>query len=162
MAQLGAKAMPTNRVAVPLDRAVRDALSTVPLADGDVTVTVCGPATALVDRGHLQQVLANVLGNAAKYGEPPVEIHVTGRTDAVELRVADSGRGVPPEFVPHLFDRFTRAKTGSATTRKGTGLGLFIVHQLVTANAGNIRYEPNRPSGASFVIRLEPARGGGY
>jgi signal transduction histidine kinase len=85
-----------------------------------------------------------------------------GRLDnaLVEVVVSDAGEGVPPEFVPHLFERFSRAASGVAPTRTGTGLGLYIVRELVEANGGTIRYEPNRPNGSRFVVELpaDPAR----
>jgi signal transduction histidine kinase len=63
---------------------------------------------------------------------------------------------VPAEFVPHLFDRYTRASQ-TAGAAKGTGLGLFIVSQLVQVNEGEISYRPGSPGGACFVVRLPAA-----
>lgn len=71
--------------------------------------------------------------------------------------VADHGEGVPHDFVPHLFERFTRATTGSAVTQKGTGLGLYIVWQLAHVNRARVTYQDNRPSGARFVLHLAAA-----
>ena len=117
----------------------------------------------LADARHLQQILVNLLSNAHKYGGEDAEVRVqAGRLDnaLVEIVVSDAGEGVPPEFVPHLFERFTRAGSGVAPTRTGTGLGLYIVGELVEANGGSIRYEPNRPTGSRFVVELpaDPAR----
>jgi signal transduction histidine kinase len=85
-----------------------------------------------------------------------------GRLDRaqVEICVADTGEGVPDELVPHLFERSSRAASGVVPTRTGTGLGLYIVRELVEANGGTIRYEPHRPSGSRFVVELPagPAR----
>lgn len=115
----------------------------------------------LADARHLQQILVNLLSNAHKYGGEDVGVQA-GRLDnaLVEVCVSDDGEGVPPEFVPHLFERFTRAVSGVAPTRTGTGLGLYIVGELVEANGGSIRYEPNRPTGSRFVVELpaDPAR----
>ena len=113
-----------------------------------------GRVWALVDPGHLQQILANLVGNAAKYGGPPVRIAATEAEGVVEIHVADHGPGVPGEFVPRLFERFARAPSSGGT---GTGLGLFIVRQLVEANGGHVSYQPNRPTGACFVVRLPRA-----
>jgi PAS domain S-box-containing protein len=119
--------------------------------------------SVLADTRHLQQILVNLLSNAHKYGGDDGEVRVqAGRLDneLVEICVSDTGEGVPPEFVPHLFERFSRAASGVAPTRTGTGLGLYIVRELVEANGGAIRYEPNRPSGSRFVVELpaDPAR----
>jgi signal transduction histidine kinase len=70
------------------------------------------------------------------------------------IEVLDSGEGVPDDFVPHLFDRFTRASTGNASAQKGTGLGLYIVRQLALANGGTITYQRRKPTGACFVLSL--------
>lgn len=117
----------------------------------------------LADARHLRQILVNLLSNAHKYGGEKGEVRVqAGRLDnaLVEIVVSDTGDGVPPEFVAHLFERFSRASSGVAPSRTGTGLGLYIVRELVEANGGTIRYEPNRPTGSRFVVELpaDPAR----
>jgi len=126
-------------------------------ADG-IRVDVEPGVAVLADARHLQQILANLLGNAHKYGGPQVRVQV-GRLDQtqVEICVADTGEGVPEEFVPHLFERCSRAERGVAPTLTGTGLGLYIVRELVEANGGTVRYEPNRPSGSRFVVELPTA-----
>lgn len=110
-----------------------------------------------VDRDHLMQMLVNFLTNARRYGAPPftVELRVgsTGPDEHVDVRVCDTGPGVPEDFVPKLFDPFTRAK---ATEGEGTGLGLSIVRGLAAANDGTTWYEALDP-GACFVIRLPAA-----
>jgi signal transduction histidine kinase len=156
MAQLDAAAMPTNRTVVPVAECLRHMVAAMGM-EADVRFADGGNPRALVDRGHLQQMLANLLGNARKYGAPPIDVTVAAAGDAVRIRISDHGEGVPAEFAEHLFDRFTRATTGTATTKNGTGLGLFIVRQLAVANGGDIAYEPNRPTGATFVVRLEPS-----
>ena len=112
------------------------------------------PATALVDPTHLQQVVVNLVSNAGKYGEPPFDVSVDEGPEAVTLRVSDSGRGVPPEFVPHLFDRFTRSEASRSGPARGTGLGRYIIRQLLSVNDGSIRYEETPGGGATFVLTL--------
>jgi PAS domain S-box-containing protein len=148
--------------AIPMDVAVEEAVAGLggPQVEG-IRVDVEPGVAVLADARHVQQILANLLSNARKYGGGQVQVQV-GRLDRaqVEICVADAGEGVPEEFVPHLFERFSRARSGVAPTRAGTGLGLYIVQELVTANGGTIRYEPNRPSGSRFVVELpaDPAR----
>lgn len=130
------------------------------LADDAGTITVTrahGPLHAAVDPGHLQQMLLNLLGNATRYGDPPIDVTVTAAGDRVDVTVADHGEGIPAEFVPHLFERFTRASTGVAAAKPGTGLGLYIVEQLAHANRATVSYRPNQPSGARFTLRLAAA-----
>lgn len=101
-------------------------------------------------------MITNYFENATAYGRPPVTVRVTSTPDAVEVRVRDSGPGVPEHFVPRLFDRFSR---DPATTRgtEGSGLGLWIVRSLARSNAGDAWYEPGEPDGACFCVRLPKA-----
>ncbi|MEV4350420.1 PAS domain S-box protein [Actinoplanes sp. NPDC049596] len=111
---------------------------------------------ALCNPGHLQQILANLLSNAAKYGGGATAITLS-RTDSRALvSVADSGPGVPAEFRPRLFERLARAER-DATSVRGTGLGLYIVRGLARANEGDIRHVPNPTGGSIFVLDLEAA-----
>ncbi len=113
---------------------------------------------ALVDPFHFRQVTTNLITNARKYGADPLAVTVrTGTHEGrpvVRLEVSDSGEGVPPDFVPHLFERFTRAETGVATTKQGTGFGLYIVRRLIEANRGTITYRANSPQGSVFTVTL--------
>jgi PAS domain S-box-containing protein len=113
--------------------------------------------TVRADPDHVQQILANFLGNALKYGEPPITIAARVQGEAVELRVSDTGPGVPEEFVPLLFDRFTRGHDPTLGV-SGTGLGLSISRALARAQHGDAWYDPGRDGGAAFVVRLPLAR----
>ncbi|AGZ46324.1 sensor histidine kinase [Actinoplanes friuliensis] len=114
---------------------------------GDVEIVVDEDLAALADRQHVWHVIRNLLGNALKYGEAPLEIRAEQRDETVVLMVQDAGAGIPEELVPNLFDRFMR----------GSGLGLFIVRHLVEANGGSVRYERAEPRGARLVVTLESA-----
>lgn len=115
---------------------------------------------ALVDPFQLQQVLTNLLSNADRYGEPPVLVHVARRDDLVRIEVTDHGPGVPDSFIEHLFNRFERAETESASDSHGTGFGLYLVRRLVETNAGTIVYEPAQPRGSRFTVTLPAASPG--
>ena len=158
MTKVDAGRLAAERVPVLVDQAVRDALGALDHEPESMRVGPIDPGRVLADPNHLQQILANVLGNAVKYGAPPFEVTATRTGEEVEIVVADAGPGVPPEFVPRLFDRFTRASE-TAATKKGTGLGMFIVRQLVEANGGSVRYEPGQPAGSRFVLTLPAAVG---
>jgi signal transduction histidine kinase len=117
----------------------------------------CNPdLTALADRGELAEMLTNYLENALSHGQPPIEIRAELHSNHIEVRVTDSGPGVPETFVPELFDRFTR---GPAVLRDedGTGLGLWIVRRLAQANGGEAWYEPGDDGGACFCLQLRRA-----
>ncbi|GAA4975281.1 PAS domain S-box protein [Kineococcus glutinatus] len=108
----------------------------------------------LADRGHVERILGNLLGNALKYGRPPLRISARRHGDQVALDVVDSGEGVPAEFVPDLFGRFTRASTGVAVEKKGTGLGLYIARTLANANGGELTYREASGGGSRFTLTL--------
>jgi PAS domain S-box-containing protein len=122
----------------------------------------CSPDLIVrVDPQHLRRILDNYVQNALKYGEPPVRIDAAKVGDLVEVRVLDHGPGVPPGFVPRLFDKFARADTPATQNQSGTGLGLSIVAGLAEANGGRVRYEPNVPNGSCFVVELPAGDGPG-
>ncbi|PZM96131.1 MAG: PAS domain-containing sensor histidine kinase [Actinobacteria bacterium] len=147
--RLDAGAVTSRRASVPLADTVDSVVETLPEPRPEITATIDPDLHVLADLTHLEQVLRHLLSNAVRHGRPPIEVTATRDPDGVTVTVRDHGPGVPPEVVPKLFDRFGR----------GRGLGLFIVRHLVEANNGAIRYEPAEPSGARFVLRLEPAPG---
>jgi signal transduction histidine kinase len=109
----------------------------------------------LADPTHVDEIVVNLVENAAKYGAPPILVQARRRGDTVELSVCDQGPGVPASFVPRVFDRYTRAE--AARSRPGAGLGLNLVARLAEASGGHVRYEPNTPHGARFVVTLPAA-----
>lgn len=112
---------------------------------------------ARVQPGHLDQVLANLLGNAEKYAGGATLLEAATRDDGtVRIVVEDAGPGVPGAFHDRLFERFTRA-AGSADGVDGTGLGLFITRELVRANGGDVTHVARQPTGSRFVVTLPGA-----
>jgi PAS domain S-box-containing protein len=158
LAQLDAGALVAHPIRLDVAHAVREAVA-VHDAPADQPITVMAPdeCTALADAAHLQLILGNLLGNATKYGAPPVTITVANDPDHVRIRVSDHGEGVPDTFAPYLFDRFSRADSGVAVTKAGTGLGLYFVRQLADASGLSIDYQTNQPHGAVFTLALPHA-----
>jgi CheY-like chemotaxis protein len=121
------------------------------------TVLEAGLKMVSGDADRLQQVVWNILSNAAKFtpNGGRVEISVSQTTTHLQIQVKDTGPGIEPEFLPYVFERFRQAD--GSTTRKhgGLGLGLAIVRHLVELHGGTIGAE-NRDdrSGAIFTIRL--------
>jgi two-component system sensor histidine kinase KdpD len=101
----------------------------------------------------MQQTLANLLLNAALHTPPGTTVQVGARTegDALVLTVADNGRGLPPEALTRVFNKFYRA---AAAPAGGTGLGLSIVQGFVEAQGGRVKAENRPEGGAVFTIRL--------
>jgi PAS domain S-box-containing protein len=128
------------------------------LAPGRSTVRVedAGEgAVVLADRERLGQVLANLITNAVKYSPEDSEITVRlsmGR-ETVSIAVTDRGVGIPPEAIPHLFDRFYRVE-GTQLRAPGIGLGLYISRRIVEAHGGLITVESELDKGSTFTVTL--------
>lgn len=92
------------------------------------------------DSARLQQVMWNLLSNAVKFSAPhaPIDVVVARDGEGVRIAVRDHGRGIAPEFLPHLFERFTQADSANERFRSGLGLGLSIVSHLVQAHGGRV------------------------
>lgn len=146
-------------VARPRPVAVAPAVRDLVLALGrDVEVDGDLAAVALVQPEHLEQVAANLLTNADKYAGGLTRIHVDAGRTAVSIAFEDDGPGVPAQFRPRLFERFSRADGAGGT--HGTGIGLFICRELARANGGDLTHQPREPHGSAFVLTLATGAGG--
>ena len=126
------------------------------VADSAVAAEVVCPTglTVLADALRVQQMVLNLLGNAAKYASPPIVVEARPDGDSVRVTVTDAGPGVPPQLAGDPFDEFTRApRTGAP----GTGLGLFVVRSLARAHGGRAWYEPASGGGSVFGFTLPTA-----
>lgn len=116
------------------------------------------PATpVLLDRERMGQVLGNLLENALRHTPPggAITVHTDHRPTEVTFTVIDTGEGISPEDIPHVFERFYRANTGREANRGGSGLGLAISKALVEVQGGTLEATSSgRGRGASFQIRL--------
>ncbi len=114
------------------------------------------------DRERLAQVLRNLLANALTHTPDGGRIVVSGRGggSTVTIEVADTGSGIPPEHLPHVFDRFYRSDASRARATGGAGLGLAIVKQLVEAHGGSVSVasEPGNGARFTFTVPAAPAR----
>lgn len=122
--------------------------------DVTVDIDVSTGEQVLADADHFQRIITNLLSNALKYGAQPVTIRAMPERDSVRVEIEDRGQGVSPEFLPRLFQRFSRAEDENTRTKEGTGLGLSIVRALAESSGGSVSYEPNVPKGSRFVVRL--------
>jgi len=110
---------------------------------------------AVTDSAAFDRIVSNLITNACRYGDPPVRIEAEQLDRHFRLAVEDSGEGVNPEFVPQLFDRFTRNEE-SGKVVQGAGLGLSIAQSFARAQGGDLIYRSVRPSGARFELVLPP------
>ncbi|MEX1191408.1 MAG: ATP-binding protein [Brumimicrobium sp.] len=110
--------------------------------------------TAKVDLFVVQVVLSNLLDNAFKYGgkNPEINVYLKKQGNQIVLGVKDKGIGVPIKFKSAIFDKFVRIGNEETRIQKGTGLGLYIVKELLNIHGGSIVYSANEPSGAHFKI----------
>lgn len=107
--------------------------------------------TISADRSRLEQIITNLLSNAVKYGRGgPISIHVYGDATVARLSVQDQGIGIAAEDQERIFERFERAV--STQHYGGMGLGLFVVHQLVTLLSGTITVESEPGHGSTFTV----------
>jgi signal transduction histidine kinase len=125
----------------------------------------CEPGGGIIsgDAARLQQIAWNLLSNAVKF--TPKGGHVFARLESVGgqivFSVSDTGRGIPAEFLPHVFDRFRQADSATTRLHGGLGLGLAIVRHLVEMHGGSVRAEsPGEDRGATFSVSLPLASQG--
>jgi CheY-like chemotaxis protein/two-component sensor histidine kinase len=148
---------------VDLARVVQAAVDSVALAAQAKAIVIAAklpapPGVAVRgDAARLQQVVWNLLTNAIKFTPRGgrVEVRLEDQQGIARVEVSDSGQGISPEFLPHVFERFRQAD-GTATRRHGgLGLGLAIVRNLVEAHGGSVRAESEGTGrGATFVVEL--------
>ena len=121
----------------------------------------CGDGEAVMVRGEpdkLKQVVLNLADNALRYTPPGGEVELSASCDRakgqVEIQVRDTGTGIAPDDLPHIFDRFYRGDLSRARATGNTGLGLAIVRGIVEAHGGLIAVESTQGEGTCFTITL--------
>jgi len=117
----------------------------------DVQVRIDPELEAPADPGALDRIVGNLVANALRYGMPPVSVDAEQHDRHLRVFVEDHGDGVPPQFVPQLFERFTR---GGLERPGGSGLGLAIARSYARAHDGDLVYEDAEPHGARFQLVL--------
>lgn len=140
-------------------RMIFDSVAAGTIIPGNKKVTLTNDIDAEIeitaDSSHLFSILNNLVENAIKYSGGNVAITATATVDAdsVEIRISDTGNGIPAGELPHIFRRFYRGKA-SAGEQPGMGLGLTYVKLLVEAHGGEIHADSTEGRGTCFTIRL--------
>jgi two-component system sensor histidine kinase BaeS len=113
----------------------------------------------LADADRLEDVLANLTGNAAKFSPPgaPIHLSLTAGCDTVAIAVRDRGQGIAADEIPRIFDRFYQVQRGADRRAGGSGLGLYIARAYVEAMGGAIRAESASGEGSTFTVTLPAA-----
>jgi CheY-like chemotaxis protein/two-component sensor histidine kinase len=143
-----------------LSHVVELAIETVrPAADSKQVLLTAKlePLMYRADAARLQQVVSNLLTNAVKFTPAGGRIEVTlqATPQHIELRVQDTGQGIDPSFIEHVFDRFRQAEATLTRNHGGLGLGLAIVRHLIELHGGSVSASsPGTGQGATFTVRL--------
>ena len=123
-----------------------------------IEMTVAGNLSAVSgDAERLQQVIWNLLSNALKFTEAGGRVHldIAEDKDNVRLSVRDNGQGIPPDFIPYVFDRFRQADASASRRHGGLGLGLSLVRQIVELHGGTVGVESGGvKQGSTFWVSL--------
>jgi len=141
--------------------AAHDAFSSLCVAKGiELVLEPVDALPVLVDRARMDQVLANLVGNAAKFTPAGGTIRLSARAagERVCIEVADTGPGIPPHDLTKVFDRFFRSARAQAEAVPGTGLGLSIAQALVEAQGGELSVQSTLGAGTIFTITLTLAK----
>jgi PAS domain S-box-containing protein len=157
-----------DQQSVPLPAVVEAEVEAARAEAGRAGLTVEYEVTKAVppvtgDVGRLQQITRKLLANAIKFTPPGgrVRVRVDRVGDEARLIVSDTGVGIPPAFLPHVFDRFRQADSSMTRVYGGVGLGLALVRDLVELHHGHVSAEsPGDGAGATFTVRL-PLRAAG-
>lgn len=131
-------------------------------SEAGVTIRVDAPpgaARIFADEGTITQVLYNLIDNAIKYNRPggSVVVSVKDMGRSVEIKVADTGMGIPPEDLPRIFERFYRVDKARSREKGGTGLGLSIVKHIVQAHGGEVLAASVLGKGSTFSFTIPKA-----
>lgn len=150
---------PLSSTDVDLSPLVVDAVSDARAAGPDHTWRLDlpdAPACVRGDPARLQQVLVNLLANARTHTPPgtTVTARVRGGGACAVLEVEDDGPGIPPDLLPHVFERFARGDASRSRAGGGTGLGLAIVRAVVDAHGGTVSARSGPGGGTVFTVRL--------
>jgi signal transduction histidine kinase/DNA-binding response OmpR family regulator len=164
LARVASGKLALQLVPTDLSRAIFLAVESVrPVADSkplELRVQVDqGLGLVYADPDRIQQIVSNLLNNAVKFTPPSGRVDVLARRfDArVVISVRDTGQGIAPEFLAHVFDPFQQGDASTTRRHKGLGLGLAIVQQLVRAHGGSVRAESaGEGRGATFTVELLP------
>lgn len=108
-----------------------------------------------IDPERLREVVTNLFDNAIKYTESgKITLGLTGDNSVVQIRIQDTGGGIPPEDIPHLFEKFYRVDNSVTRSTGGTGLGLFICRKIIELYSGRIWVDSKLNKGSVFYINL--------
>jgi signal transduction histidine kinase len=151
LSRLDARAIPVDPQPISLRALLAEVAAEADPAD-HVHIDVDEGLEVHADRLALERIMGNLVGNALRYGAPPVVVRAHAMDTYLRVSVQDEGDGVPPELVPRLFERFERGTVG-----EGSGLGLSIAQAYARAHGGDLIYDRAESGGARFELILPRA-----
>ncbi|HUG02707.1 MAG TPA: chemotaxis protein CheB [Longimicrobiales bacterium] len=142
-----------------LTEVVRDVLATLDASRiaPDLELHLYGAeetVSATTDPGKVRQIISNLVGNALKYADGPVDVELEASQQWVDFHVRDRGPGIPPDQLERIFDPFVRLDTTPNRSRGGTGLGLSIARHFARLLGGEVSVESVMGEGSSFMLRM--------
>ncbi len=143
-------------LSVELQGMLEDAQALSEAAQLELETQIEPHAIANADRGLLRTAILNLIDNAVKYNEPGGRVCVSLKVEngIVRLRVGNTGRGIPPDDQPKVFDRFFRADPSRAGQRAGSGLGLSLAREIAVAHGGDVKLLESRAGWTCFELTL--------
>jgi signal transduction histidine kinase len=144
---------------IQIDEMINELITAEKLKAGkevSISYTNAGVEVLEADRMHFRNVLANILDNAIKYSEEPVDIkiNVNSSNNYAVFSIKDNGMGIPAAHINHIFDKFHRVPAGNVHNVKGTGLGLNYVKYIVEAHHGKVWVRSSPKAGSEFIITI--------
>lgn len=150
--------IPVDPRSLDLNKICRQVIGESEIAHPDrpVQADFSGNLTGVWDGDRIYQLLANLIGNAVKHGEPrsPIVLRAAGGEHEVVIEVANRGEPIPPQLLPFIFDAFRKARGEHPSGQKGLGLGLFIAQQIARSHGGSIAVTSSLSEGTTFRVRL--------
>ncbi|MEM7364128.1 MAG: HAMP domain-containing sensor histidine kinase [Pseudomonadota bacterium] len=164
LAKLDSSRMSPEFEEFPLMELVQDVMQMFELQAQEKSISLAieppiAPVTVYADIGLIQRVLENLIGNALKYTPKhgTVTISVAGQSECVEVRVVDTGFGIPEEHLDRIFDRFYRAEQGEESLANSSGLGLAITKRILELHGSEIKVTSELQAGTAFEFELPVA-----
>jgi signal transduction histidine kinase len=162
LAQAEAQQLPLHKQATDIAQLVKDVTAVFKPAAAakqiELQVALLGAMPTIeVDTARMRQVLHNLLDNALRHTPGNGRVHITvEQTEAgLQIKVADSGAGIEPEALPHVFDRFYRTDSARSREQGSAGLGLAIVRAIVESHGGSVTViSPGLHQGSTFILTL--------
>lgn len=159
LAQTDTGSYPVHKTKFRLDEVVKEIFEDINILvesrPVNVKLAYCQPVEVLADKQLIYRLFLNLCDNALKYTEQGfIELSLKSWSEIIEFKIKDTGCGIPPEQLPHIFDRFYRVDKSRTSSTGGSGLGLSISQWIAHAHGGEIYVESEINRGTTVKIHL--------